>query len=502
MVATLEKPRTRVPIVGKAAIYIRVSTEKQREEGASLEVQRDACRRYCEAHGWLVVAEFVDVQSGLDASRAQYQQAVELAKGKGVDKLVAWRLDRLGRDTAEYMPMLKGLKRLGVDVVSVTQPTESMFMQQVIGVMAEEESRQLSVRVTASKQRRFSEGKWGSAAPFGYTSQKDASSGSVLAPNAEAPLVAELFQKYAAGGCSLGDLQRMVKDAGYTKSRYAVDYILKNPVYLGIVQHGRFARSQFMPKPEVTQTKGQHPPLVDQATFDKVQVRLSENAHRNRGGVRPRYLFSGLIHCGICGNKYAGRTKKGHSDKTWVQYECNRRTAFQDCQSHTIFETRVRAEVLPPIEALLGNLRQEDVRKAVRAELTAAYEAALDADQKAQKGVAEQRERLEARLARLEDSYLDGDLSRERYLLRRDELMGHLQEVAAPGTSEPHLDLPDLERLFAIADTITVDTLDTGAWRDIIHDLVERITVTGHDVNVQWKPAYEPLSRFSGPAES
>ena len=71
-----------------------------------------------------MVAEFQDVQSGLDADRPQYMAALELARTNGIRKLVVWRLDRLGRDSAEYIPLLKGLKRLGVDVVSVTQPTE------------------------------------------------------------------------------------------------------------------------------------------------------------------------------------------------------------------------------------------------------------------------------------------------------------------------------------------------------------------------------------------
>jgi hypothetical protein len=46
----------RVSIVGRAVIYIRVSREKQ-TDGASLEVQLEACRRYCEAHGLGIIAE-------------------------------------------------------------------------------------------------------------------------------------------------------------------------------------------------------------------------------------------------------------------------------------------------------------------------------------------------------------------------------------------------------------------------------------------------------------
>lgn len=85
---------TRVPIVGRAAIYTRVSTDRQ-QDGASLEVQLEQCRRYCEGHGLSVIAEFRDVLSGLNPDRPKYRQAIDLAKSKQVDKLIVWRLDRL-----------------------------------------------------------------------------------------------------------------------------------------------------------------------------------------------------------------------------------------------------------------------------------------------------------------------------------------------------------------------------------------------------------------------
>ena len=99
-----------------------------------------------------------------------------MARTNGNGKLV-WRLDRLGRDSAEYIPLLKAIKHLGVDVVSVTQPTESIFMQEILGVIAEEESRQLSARMTASQQRGFKEGKWGNSPSLGCATKKLSHSG-------------------------------------------------------------------------------------------------------------------------------------------------------------------------------------------------------------------------------------------------------------------------------------------------------------------------------------
>ena len=509
---TLEKVRNgkrdkelRIPIIGKAAIYIRVSGHRQ-EDGASLDVQLDACRRYCESHGLLVVGEFRDVQSGLDADRPEYRAVKELARTNSIDKVVVWRYDRMGRDSAEYIPLLKDLRRLGVDVVSVTQPTGSIFMQQVIGIMAEEESRQLSTRVTASKQRRFKEGKWGGSPPFGYITRKLSQTeggGSILMPNEDAPLVVELYQRYGSGKHSLADLRSFLNGAGHVKSRYAVWYVLKNQVYLGMVPHGKFSRSQFMPKPEITWVQGQHQALVDQELFDRVQGRLAENANRNRGGAHPRYLFSGLIYCGNCGHKFSGRAAaNGQRIKKWIQYRCSRKSSFGDCPAHSVLEGRIRDAVLPPIQDLLGKLKQEDLRTAVRAELVNQQEGAKVAHQQTREGLAEAQTRLEARLSRLEDRYLDEDLSRERYLIRRDEITAQLQEIQKDLATRPQLASPDIDQLFALADVLEGEPPDDQEWREIIEAMVDRVVIEGAvgegrktpaTVKVVWKDAYGPL---------
>jgi site-specific DNA recombinase len=500
MVSTLERPTGRVPIVGKAAIYTRISTSRQ-EDGASLHVQLESCRQYCESHGLLVTGKFKDIQSGLDPGRAEYVKALELARAKGIDKLVVWRLDRLGRDSAEYIPLLKELRRIGISVVSVTQPTESVFMQQVIGIMAEEESRQLSTRVTASKLHLAKEGKWTSGAPFGYTLQRLPEGGCIPVPHPqEAPLVTDLFKRYAAGKVSLNDMRAYLKENGYPKSRAAVAYILKNPAYLGIVQSGKFARSPFMSKGETLRYQGKHEPLIDRATFDKAQERLEDNRNRKKGGPAPHYLFSGLIYCGGCGHKYAGRTAPVRGWKN-IQYTCGRRQSFGDCPSHTVTDTRIRSTVIPPIKTLIERLKAEDVRTAAREELTRRQSATKSQATASKENLTDRQVKLEARLSRLEDSYLDGDIGKDRYLTRRDEILTQLAEIKEALAIQPKAVNVDLDQLFAIADAITVETLDDQAWRDIIEGMVDRVIIEGTGdgrkspptIKVVWKPAYEPL---------
>ncbi len=502
MTTLLERPSMGVLIGGRGAIYTRVSTDRQREEGASLHVQLEACQRYCEEHRLLVMGEFRDVQSGLDPSRPQYMAAVELAQAKGIDKLVVWRLDRLGRDAAEYIPLLKQLRQLGVDVVSVTQPGQSEFMMGMLGLMAEEESRQLSVRITASKRRRAKEGKRVGIPPFGFNPEKHPNGGSTLVPNEAAPLVSEMFHRYASGKHSLRDLGRYLTEHGCLKSRNAILYILRNPVYLGIVRYGVNTRSQFHPKEEPVEVEGQHQPLIDRETFDRAQGRLLANKSRRRGGTNPKYLFTSLVFCSGCGNRYVGRTAHGRNGTRRVRYECNRRDGFGDCRAHSVAENRIRGAVIPPIEALLRRLSQEEVRAAVREELLRQQEAVTGETSASKQTLIERREKLEARLSRLEDTYLDGEIGKDRYLTKRDEILGQLGDIKATLAATPQVVTPDLDGLVAIAEGITVADLDAESWRDIVSAMVEKIVISSGDgdgrkapaeVTVEWKLEYAGL---------
>jgi DNA invertase Pin-like site-specific DNA recombinase len=480
-----------------------VSSHKQ-EDGASLEVQLESCRRYCENTGLVVVAEFREVQSGLDVDRPQYQAALRLAKAKAIDKLVVYRYDRSGRDDAEYMGMLKDFAKLGIMLVSASGESPDPLYQKLAGVLAWDESRRLSIRVTGSKVMRHAEGKWGGKPPFGYTTEKLVEGGSKLAPrDGEAELVTEMFTRYASGKASLSDLRDYLNGAGVLRSRYAVWYILTNRVYTGMVPRGRYVDSQFHETPEqVTWTIGKHSALVDPETFDKVQERLAENKHRQRGGTAPRYLFSGLVICGTCGRKYVGRhTNHGRGGKEWNWYACNRRTGFGDCESHTVYESRIRELVIPPIEQLLAQLQQEDLRVAIREELMRQQEDQRGEGQLKKLGLRNQLERLETRLSNLEDEYLDRTISKERYMVRRDEFLGEMAGVNAALAHQPKAHHVDIDQLCALADSITLNDLDAEAWRDIVEAMVDKVIITGAGggkrgqavVTVFWKPEYGSL---------
>ena len=483
----------RVPIVGKAAIYTRVSTDKQ-QDGAGLDVQLDACRSYCETNGLIVVAEFRDVLSGLKTDRPQYRQAVDLARSKSVDKLVVWRLDRLGRDSGEYITQLRDLRKLGISVTSVTQPGESVLMQELMGVLAAEESRQLSVRITASKRRRAAEGKWsGGFAPMGYNIERHPDGGCVLVPNDDAPLIREMFKRYATGKHNLRNLRDFMNEHGHIITKQSLLNILKNPTYTGVVRQGYFSRSNLMGGPkEVREVKGLHKALVDVATFEKVQAKRKANRSRANGGTAPKYLFSGLTFCGGCGGRYTASWTGRDRSKGHIYYFCNRSRDAGDCKAHSLRESVIRDAVLAPLQRLLDKLDKKGMQKMIKEELKL-QQAAADASVGLERAKLELRlTRASERLTRLEDLYLDGGLSRARYVERRDALEAEVDEVTAKLVERPNVVAPDADELLSIAESLNGTEPDDLEWRDIVAEMVDRVVI-GKKIEVEWKPLWQPV---------
>lgn len=139
--------------------YIRVSTARQGRSGLGLEAQKAAITRFCEAEGFEIVAEHVEVETGKGADaldrRPELAQALAEAKRRKCPVLVA-KLDRLSRDVAfiaglmsQRVPFI--VAELGVDA--------DPFMLHIYAALAEKERRLISARTKAALQAAKARGK-------------------------------------------------------------------------------------------------------------------------------------------------------------------------------------------------------------------------------------------------------------------------------------------------------------------------------------------------------
>ena len=125
--------------------YLRVSTQQQGRSGLGIEAQREAVARHASTSGGLVVAEFVEVESGRKARRPQLAAALAACRARRATLLIA-RLDRLARNVA----FTANLMDSGVDFVAADVPSATRLTIHVLAAVAEEEARLASVRTRAA----------------------------------------------------------------------------------------------------------------------------------------------------------------------------------------------------------------------------------------------------------------------------------------------------------------------------------------------------------------
>lgn len=137
--------------ISKVAIYARVSTLGK---GQDVDLQLAELRRYATARGWEAV-EYVDEGvSGGKNSRPALDKMMKAVKGKSVDAVVVWKMDRLGRSLVHLLHLLNEFQELGVAFVSLRESIDmttaaGKLMAHLLGAFAEFEKDLIKERVKA-----------------------------------------------------------------------------------------------------------------------------------------------------------------------------------------------------------------------------------------------------------------------------------------------------------------------------------------------------------------
>lgn len=102
------------------ALYVRVSTEWQADEGLSLESQISRLQSYCDAQGWEVCPEHIYTDAGISGkstARPAYQSMLKAAQDGLITRIVSIKLDRLARNTKDFLGTVEHLQAIGCDLV-------------------------------------------------------------------------------------------------------------------------------------------------------------------------------------------------------------------------------------------------------------------------------------------------------------------------------------------------------------------------------------------------
>lgn len=250
----------------RAVGYLRVSTTEQAREGYSLSAQQQAVRAYCQAHGWELVESYADAgRSGKSLQgRDELARLLEDAQAGNFERVVFWRLDRLGRNLRDLLDICDRLEVSGVGVVSIQEAIDTgtaagRMIRNIMGALAEFERETVVKRIKAGMTEKARQGKIVGPLPLGY--RRD-SEGAIVTEPATASLVRAAFDRYATGRYSLRDMTQWAAEIGLRSTernpldRLSISKVLTNPTYCGQVAFHQRRGGGIV-------AKGNHPAIVD-----------------------------------------------------------------------------------------------------------------------------------------------------------------------------------------------------------------------------------------------
>lgn len=428
--------------------YRRVSSEEQSTEGVSLAAQdSDNLHYIARQSSWVAGDAFQDVLSGRRDDRPDYQRMLLVVRGLALKGqrvvVVVASLDRLGRNVAERVRAYEELKALGASIHSVREGgLVSELTYNILASVAQEESRKLSERISASNREYIANGWHPVGRPaWGYTwrraNAEERAAGApasvlVIAPD-EAPYVREMWTRRANGesGNRLQQWAARLPDAargGRDLSRQAIRVQFRSPVYIARFDDDR---------------PGRWEPLIDIDTWNAVQ-RRSELDTRLPAQASGVYPLTGMIRCFNCGGRMAGRL----SSQRWAgnhqrirEYTCQSSTygarsgpsialaSDQPCRK-VIPAHRIEPVVLDTVSEMLERLADPGVHARARRAHDARARRQQPDDVGRQIGLLE-RTLSETRraIAASSSKFSLGELDRRVYEITRDELMSELERA-------------------------------------------------------------------------
>jgi len=300
----------------KAVIYARYSSSSQTEQ--SIETQIDICLAYAKDKNLVVIKEYIDKGiSGTSANRPGFRKMIADSYTDAFQYVIVYKLDRFARDEYDDIRFERLLNDNGVKRLSATEDIpEDYFSGALIKAVTrlnnENYSRLLSQRVTAGLNKNVEKGLMvGGSVTWGYKMVDK----KYVIDEVTSIYVKMIFENYASGMTAMQITNDLLSKGIYNANdkpfRWQHIYkILKNKRYIGIFNYKGKEYADFIP------------PIISRSLYDTVQSKLGNNATK-KGRIRykVKYLLTGKLYCGHCGNPMSGVSGTGKNQK-YYYYQC------------------------------------------------------------------------------------------------------------------------------------------------------------------------------------
>ena len=426
------------PMDYKVALYIRLSKEDgSAGESESITNQRSLLDGFAKKHRLSVAGEFIDDGvSGTSFDRPDFNRMIEAILNKKINMVVTKDLSRLGRDyiqTGYYLEKFFPENRVRyislLDGIDTGMNNYNNDITPFKAIMNDMYAKDISQKIRSVKEDKQKKGQFiGGKAAYGYKKSPDEKNKIIIDEEA-APVVKRMFA-LAASGVSCYEIavilnqEKISSPADYagimqqTNGAYKglwsaerVTFMLQNELYIGNMVQGRVKKINYksekilrLPPSEWTVVEKTHEAIIDNETFDTVQMLISKR--RKTRARTHNYLLKGLVHCHECGYLLSVINRKLAKGREVLYFVCRTYQRFpteKKCTVHYAHVESITSAVLKQVREICAKyLNLTEMQSIAELEI-----AKCETESKAKNEVKELESKIEFLTGKLDQVYTD-----------------------------------------------------------------------------------------------
>ena len=437
----------------RIAIYCRVSTIEQAEEGYSIDEQERLLTEWCSKMDYIVTKYYSDRGiSGKDIKhRPALKELLKDAEEKKFDMVISWKINRISRRLSDVLKIVDIFEKNNITFKSYSEPFETdtpagKMQFQMMALIGEFERGTIAQNVKMGMCAKARAGEWCGGRVLGYdlVPIDDIQTGKrrktkLIINEKEAEVVRIIFNEYA-NGKGYKAITNKINKLGYKTKKGnnfsvgSIKDILTNPVYIGKVRYNvrqnwsEKRRRNINANPIITD--GIHDSIIEESLWDKVQAVLESKKGKPARIYDGKFPLTGILKCPKCG---AGmvimrttNTLKDGTKRRLTYYACgnwkNKGTAV--CNSNTIRCDKANDYVFSKISELLSN---DKMIKSIVTNINKERSNRVSPAKKELARIERELQKLDGKKKKIFEAYEDEIITKEEFQSRNMELNNRIK---------------------------------------------------------------------------
>ena len=400
----------------KFFLYARKSTDEPERQILSIEAQLFELREFAKKDNLFVVKEFIESKTAKQPGREIFNEMIAGIEKNEAMGILAWHPDRLARNSIDggrviYLVDTGQIRELKFPTFWFDPTPQGKFMLSIAFGQSKYYIDNLSENIKRGIRQKLRNGIWPAWAPLGYVNDKN--NRCIVVDVEKAKYIKRAFELYSSGEYPLSEIRKIINSLGLvgkknkTLSISNYQYILKNPVYYGVI---RFKGEMY---------EGKHEPIITKKLFDQVQEVMKRKSKSKTPELKP-YTYRGMFRCGECGCFITTETQKGHN-----YLRCTKRK--EKCLQKYTREESVSAQIIKYIQKV--SLSSDWAEKMIFHLQNEKTEKAQSENSFAQK-LKDEKIDCEEKLDFLLDMILEKSISQEEYVAKKQKMLNRKIEIS------------------------------------------------------------------------